>query len=108
MPNNQTKPNQLTDHTNRGPKGVSRSRVEVEKWKPRGQEGMPAWSDRRADLFEKAAIHLSDQHPALCVTAMIALEMAGEQPTRKKVLERLRATGREAAQIRYRPGGEAA
>ena len=108
MRNNQTKPNTDTDQTNRPARGISRSRVSVNKWKPDEGDGMPPWSERRADLFRKADEHLSDQHPGYTVVAMIALEMRGEELTRKKVLERLRASGREASQIGYGPGGEAA
>jgi hypothetical protein len=69
---------------------------------------MLPWSERRKDLFEWADRNLPDQHPALVVVAIIAIRMGGEKPTKDRVLERLRATGREASQIGYGPGGYAA
>ena len=77
-------------------------------WKPDDQDGMLPWSERRADLFRWAESHLPDQHPAMVVVAIIAIRMGGEKPTKERVLDRLKASGREASQICYRPGGEAA
>lgn len=77
------------------------------EWKPEKVE-QQAWSERRADLFRWAESHLPDQHPALVVVAIIAIRMGGEKPTKERVLDRLRATGREASQIGYGPGGYAA
>lgn len=110
--NNQT---QTQTHTKHRPDqragargGVGRSRVEVEKLKPKDEGGLPPWSERRAKEFAWAAEVLPEQHPGFVVVAMVAIQMRGERPTRNKVLERLRATGREASQIGYGPGGEAA
>ena len=86
--------------------GSSRS-SRYREWKPVTTESLP-WSERRKDLFDWADSHLPDQHPAFVVVAIIAIRMGGEKPTKEKVLERLRATGREASQIGYGPGGEAA
>jgi hypothetical protein len=69
---------------------------------------MLPWSERRADLFRWAETSLPSQHPALVVVAIIAIRMSGEKPTKERVLERLTATGREASQIGYGPGGYAA
>ena len=77
-------------------------------WKPDEDGGMPPWSERRRELFDWAASHLPEQHPAFVVVAIIAIRMGGEKPTKEKVLARLTATGREASQIGYGPGGYAA
>lgn len=77
-------------------------------WKPDEDGGMPPWSERRRELFDWAASHLPEQHPAFVVVAIIAIRMGGEKPTKDKVLARLTATGREASQIGYGPGGYAA
>ncbi len=85
-----------------------KQRQRYKEWKPDEEEGMLPWSERRKDLFEWADRNLPDQHPALVVVAIIAIRMGGEKPTKDRVLERLRATGREASQIGYGPGGYAA
>lgn len=59
-------------------------------------------------MFRWAENQLPDQHPAFVVVAIIAIRMSGVKPTKERVLERLRASGREASQIGYGPGGEAA
>lgn len=99
-----------TDQTNtRTRGGVSRSRVKVKNnWKPDSAEEPPPFTERRAREFAFAAKALPEQHPGFCVVAMIAIQMRGETPTRENVLERLAATGREASQIGYGPGGYAA
>lgn len=87
--------------------GSSRS-SSYKGWKPDEDGGMPPWSERRKELFDWAASHLPEQHPAFVVVAIIAIRMGGEKPTKEKVLARLTATGREASQIGYGPGGYAA
>lgn len=109
--NNQTQTHTQT-HTKHTPDqrargGVGRSRVRVNNWKP-DEDGMPPWSERRADLFRWAEANMGDQHPAFVVVAIIAIRMGGEKPTKEKVLARLTSTGREASQIGYGPGGYAA
>lgn len=81
---------------------------EYKEWKPDQDSGLPPLTERRAREFAFAEKVLGDQHPGFCVVAMIAIQMRGETPTRENVLERLRATGREASQIGYGPGGYAA
>lgn len=107
--NNQTQTQTHTKHRpdQRARAGVSRSRVRVEKWKPE-DDGMPPWSVRRKELFDWADRNLPDQHPGLVVVAILAIRLGGVKPTKELVLERLRATGREASQIGYGPGGYAA
>ena len=80
---------------------------EYKEWKP-DQDGMPPWSERRRELFDWADRNLPDQHPGLVVVAILAIRLGGVKPTKELVLERLRATGREASQIGYGPGGYAA
>ena len=108
--NNQTHTQTHTKHRpdQRARGGVGRSRVRVSNWKPDEDGGMPPWSERRKELFDWADSHLPDQHPAFVVVAIIAIRMGGEKPTKEKVLARLTATGREASQIGYGPGGYAA
>ena len=110
--NNQTQTHTQT-HTKHTPDqrargGVGRSRVEVEKWKPDSAQEQAPFTERRAREFAFAARVLPEQHPGFCVVAMIAIQMRGETPTRENVLARLTATGREASQIGYGPGGYAA
>ena len=81
---------------------------EYREWKPDSAEEQAPFTERRAREFAFAAKALPDQHPGFCVVAMIAIQMRGETPTRENVLERLTATGREASQIGYGPGGYAA
>lgn len=78
------------------------------EWKPNQPQEMAPLSERNAREFAFAKKALPDQHLGFCVAAMLSLQVGGETPTREKVLERLRATGREASQIGYGPGGEAA
>lgn len=67
----------------------------------RGKEGdMPAWSERRADLFDFCAKHLPEEHAGFCVTAAIAVQMTGRKLTKNAILERLRDTDRTAEQLR--------
>ena len=87
-----------------GRKGRSSS---YKNWKP-DEDGMPPWSERKKELFDWAARNLPDQHPALVVVAILSIRLGGVKPTEELVLERLTATGREASQIGYGPGGYAA
>lgn len=86
---------------------MSRSRVKVNTWKP-DDDGMPAWSERKRELFDWASRNLPDQHPAFVVVAILSIRLGGVKPTKELVLERLTSTGREASQIGYGPGGYAA
>lgn len=109
--NNHTQ-TQTQTHTKHRPdqrarEGVGRSRVRVKNWKP-DEDGMPPWSERKKELFDWAARNLPDQHPALVVVAILSIRLGGVKPTEELVLERLTATGREASQIGYGPGGYAA
>ena len=104
----QTHTKHRPDQRAREGKGMSRSRVEVEKWKPDSAQDQPPFTERRAREFAFAAKALPEQHPGFCVVAMIAIQMSGVTPTRENVLERLTASGREASQIGYGPGGYAA
>ena len=88
-----------------GRKGRSSS---YKEWKPDSAQDQAPFTERRAREFAFAAKALPEQHPGFCVVAMIAIQMRGETPTREKVLERLTASGREASQIGYGPGGYAA
>jgi hypothetical protein len=81
---------------------------EYKEWKPDSAQDQPPFTERRAREFAFAEKVLGDQHPGFCVVAMIAIQMRGETPTRENVLERLTASGREASQIGYGPGGYAA
>jgi hypothetical protein len=106
----QTRHKPDTEQTNARARGggVSRSRVSVNPWKPDQDSGLPPWSERRRELFDWADRNLPDQHPGLVVVAILAIRLGGVKPTKELVLERLRATGREASQIGYGPGGYAA
>lgn len=81
---------------------------DYKNWKPDQDAGLAPLIERRARESAFAEKVLPDQHPGLCVVAMIAIQMRGETPTRENVLERLTSTGREASQIGYGPGGYAA
>ena len=61
---------------------------------------MPAWSERRADLFDFVRQHLPDEHPGFAVTAAIAVQMTGRKLTRNAILDRLRESDRTAEQLR--------
>ena len=96
--NNQTKPNQTQTTPSRAG-GISRSRISVAPGASVDGE-LPAWSERRADLFEFVQTHLSDEHEGFCVVAAIAVRQSGRKITRNAILDRLRATGRTAEQLR--------
>jgi hypothetical protein len=95
MPNNQTKPNQTQTTPLRG-RGVSRSRIQIDS----SSDEMPAWSERRRDVFDYVAKVLPDEHPGLAVSAALSLKLSGEKPTKEAILNRLRASGRSADQLR--------
>ena len=106
--NNQTQTHTQTQtRPTRARGGVSRAN-RYKEWKPDEDSNGSSWSERRAELYDWATSSMPDQHPGMVVTAIVAVRMRNLKPTRENVLEHLRASGREASQIGYRPGGEAA
>jgi hypothetical protein len=64
------------------------------------EDETPPWSERRRDVFDYVAKVLPDEHPGLAVSAALSLKLSGEKPTRETILNRLRASGRSADQLR--------
>jgi hypothetical protein len=95
--NNQTKPNQ-TQSRPYGAAGVSRSRIQVN---PNDRnDGMPPWSERRKELLDYVARVLPDENVGLAASAALSIRLTGKKATPDAILERLRASGRSADQLR--------
>lgn len=71
-------------------------------WDGIGREGVDAvpWSQRRSKLLAYVARVLPDEHPGLAASAALTIKMSGAKPTPEAILERLRAQGRTAEQMR--------
>ena len=82
-----------TDQTNRG---VRRSRVEVEGWKPRN-ENTPTLTKRKQSDLAWAKANLPGEYPPYVVAAMDSVRISGEKTTSGAVMARLRAEGKDAA-----------
>lgn len=65
-----------------------------------GSNDLPPFTERRAKQFAWAERHLPEEHPGLVVSALISLELAGENQSTKTVLARLEAQGKTAEQMR--------
>lgn len=72
--------------------------VALKDWKPEKTDLAPL-TERRAKEFAWAK-NLPDEHPGLVVSALISLELAGENQSTKTVLARLKAQGKTAEQMR--------
>jgi hypothetical protein len=68
-------------------------------WKGMGEQDFPPFSERRSAEFEFVREHLPNEHAGFAVSAMIGLELQGIRPTRDRILERLRVSGRSSEQI---------
>ena len=63
-------------------------------------EEMPAWSERRRDVFEYVARVLPEEHLGLAVSAALSLRLSGAKATPDAIRQRLRQSGRSADQLR--------
>lgn len=71
-------------------------------WGGRGGEGVDLvpWSERRSKILDYVARVLPDEHQGMAASACLTLKMSGTKPTPEAILERLRAQGRSAEQMR--------
>lgn len=69
-------------------------------WDRGGKNDLPPFTERRAREFAWAERHLPEEHPGLVVSALISLELAGENQSTKTVFARLKAQGKTAEQMR--------
>lgn len=99
---NPSRDNQTQTHTKHRPDqraraGVSRSRIETEKWKPQGQEDTPSFTERKQSDLAWARAKLPGEHPPYVTVAMDSLRLAGGEVTPGAVMDRLRASKRDRA-----------
>ena len=64
-----------------------------------GEELQP-FVERRAREFAWVRQHLPDEHQGMAVSALISIKTFGDKPTKNAVMDRLRAQGRTAEQMR--------
>jgi hypothetical protein len=63
---------------------------------------LPPFQIRRAAEFAWAKKNLPEEHTGLVVSALIGMEVAGEERTRNSVMARLESQGRTMAQLEGR------
>ena len=64
-----------------------------------GEELQP-FVERCAREFAWVRQHLPDEHQGMAVSALISIKTFGDKPTKNAVMDRLRAQGRTAEQMR--------
>ena len=68
---------------------------------PRFEQEQPTpLVDRCAKEFAWVRQHLPDEHEGMAVSALISIKTFGDKPTKNAVMDRLRAQGRTAEQMR--------
>lgn len=70
-------------------------------WKPTAN-GLPSLTERRAREFAWAKQHLPDEHAGMVVSALIGMEVSGQEQTRNGVMARLECQGRTMAQMKQK------
>lgn len=69
-------------------------------WDGSGGVELVPWSERRSKILDYVARVLPDEHQGMAASACLTLKMSGTKPTPEAILERLRAQGRSAEQMR--------
>lgn len=63
-------------------------------------EDLQPFVDRRARELAWVRQHMPEEHEGMAVSALISIKTFGDKPTKNAVMDRLRAQGRTAEQMR--------